>query len=168
MNSSCFWRDKILINSSADISDVRTQLTWTRSVCIFCFNQWRCMSTCFNLMSSLRTSFFRIRSVWRLSHRMWSVFIESNCIISIKHFYYIVFLAIRVRINNSVSILDVMTIVCFAVLQFMKSSYSWNKYSSKLLRIASSSANVALLTQSRMFVDRFSKYSIAKFLISYK
>jgi hypothetical protein len=157
-----------LINSSADISDVRTQLTWTRFVCIFCLNQWRCMSTCFNLMSNLRTSFFRMRSVWRLSHRMWSVFIELNCIISKKRLHYITFLTIRVNVNNSISMLEMLTIICFAILQFMRSSYNWNKYSSKFLRVISSPANVVSLTQSRMFVDRLSKYSMTRFLISYK
>jgi hypothetical protein len=113
-----------LINSSANISDVKIQLTWILSVCILCLNQWRCMSTCFNLVSSLKTFFFRMRSVCRLSHRMWSVFIESICIVSKKRLHHITFLTIRMSANNSVSVLEMMTIVCSVVLQLMRSSYS--------------------------------------------
>ncbi len=127
MNSSCFWRDRILMNSSASISDVRTQLTWIRFVCIFCLNQWRCMSTCFNLMSSLRTFFFKMRSVWRLSHRMWSVFIESNRIISKKRLHHIASLTIRVNVNNSISVLKMMTVAYLTILQSIESSYNWKR-----------------------------------------
>jgi hypothetical protein len=148
-----------------------------------CENSINVNSICLNFLSQSMTMyvdvfqynvefenffFFRMRSVWQLSHRMWSVFIESNHIISKKRLYHITFLTIRVNVNNSVSMLEMMTIVYFAVFQFMRSSYNWNKYSSKLLQITSSSANVASLTQSRMFVDRLSKYSIVRFLISYR
>jgi hypothetical protein len=55
---SFFWRDKILIKSSADISNVETQLTLIRSDWLFCFNQCWCIITCFNLMFNFSIFFF--------------------------------------------------------------------------------------------------------------
>jgi hypothetical protein len=112
------------VKSSADISIVEIQLTWTRSICISCLNQWRWMSTCFSLISSFNTFFSSIRRVWRLSHRMCNVFIESNFMNSKNLCHHIAFFAIRVNESNFASVLEIMIVACLVARQSIESSYS--------------------------------------------
>jgi hypothetical protein len=123
-NFSCFWRDKILMKSSADISAVEHQLTLIRFVWIFCLNQCLCMSTCFNFVSSFNIFFFNTRRIWRLSQRICNFFIESYSMNSKNRLHQIVFFAIRLRISNFVSMLNVVIVTCLTARQSIESSYN--------------------------------------------
>jgi hypothetical protein len=121
-NSSCYCRDSILMKSSADISAIEHQLTLIRLVWIFCLNQCLWVSTCFSFVSSFNISFFNTRRIWRLSSRMCNFFIESYYIDSKNRFHHIVFFAIRLKINNFVSMLIVVIVTCLIVRQSIESS----------------------------------------------
>jgi hypothetical protein len=121
-NSSCFCRDNILMKSSADISAVEHQFTLIRFVWISYLNQCLWISTYFSFVSSFSISFFNTRRIWRLSQRICNFFIESNRMNSKNNHHQIVFFAIRLRINNSVSMLNVIIVICLIVRQSMKSS----------------------------------------------
>jgi hypothetical protein len=123
-NSSCFCRDSILIKSFVDIFAIEHQLTLIRFVWISCFNQCLWISTCFSFVSSFSISFFNTRRIWRLSQRICNFFIESYTMNSKNLLYQIVFFAIRLRINNSVSMLNVVIVICLIARQSMRSSYS--------------------------------------------
>jgi hypothetical protein len=123
-NSSCFCRNSILMKSSADISAVEHQLTLIRFVWISCLNQCLWMSTCFSFVSSFNISFFNTRRFWRLSQRMCNFFIESYWIDSKNRLYQIVFFAIRLKINNFVSMLNVVIVTCLIARQSIESSYN--------------------------------------------
>ncbi len=126
-NFSCFCRERILIKSSADIFAVDIQLTLIRSIWTFCLSQCRWISTCFNFVSSFNIFLFRILRIRRLSHSMWSFFMKSNRIDSKNRLHQIIFFAIRNRINNFASILNVIIVACFAILQSIELSYNLNK-----------------------------------------
>jgi hypothetical protein len=123
-NFSCFCRDSILMKSSADISAVKHQLTLIRFVWIFCFNQCLWISICFSFVSSFSISFFNTRRIGRLSQRMCNFFIESYCIDSKNRLHQIVFFAIRLRISNFVSMLNVVIVTCLTARQSIESSYN--------------------------------------------
>ncbi len=119
---------------------------------------------CLSLMSSLSISLSKMRMIWRLSHRIWSFFIGSKLIASKNLCHHIASLAVRVRTNNSAFVLDVMIVTCLAVRQSIASSYSWNKYSSELLRVASSSAKVASLAHKNIFEARSEYFRVRCFV----
>jgi hypothetical protein len=121
-NSSCFCRDNSLMKSSVDISAVEHQFTLIRFVWIFCLNQCLWISTCFSFVSSFNISFFNTRRIWRLSQRICNFSIESNWMNSKNRLHQIVFFAIRLKINNSVSMLNVIIVICLIARQLMRSS----------------------------------------------
>jgi hypothetical protein len=165
---SCFCLDKILINSFTNISTIDTQLIFIRLAWTSWRNQWRCTSTCLSLMSSFNNTWFKIIVICWLSQRMINFFMKSNRIDSKNRLHQMIFLIARVRARSSISILDVMIVICLIVLQSIESSYNWKKYSFKLFLKFFSSMNAALFTIKNMFKNRSSKYSIARFFVSYK
>jgi hypothetical protein len=119
-------------------------------------------------MSSFNSSWLKLLIICWFSQRMINFFMRSNRIDLKNHLHQITFLTAQVRARSLTSILDVMTVTCLIALQSIRLSYSWKRYSSELFRVLSSSTNAASLATRNMFEDLSPKYSIVRFLISYK
>ena len=129
---TCFCHDKILIISFANISDDLIQCNFICFYCCFFRSQWLWMFTCLSRIKNFTFFFFIKRMICLLSQLMIIEFNRSNLMVLNKKFKFIAFLVVLKRNSNSISMLNVIIVVCLQIFQVTGFSYNFITYFWKL------------------------------------
>ncbi len=138
-NCLCFCENSVLMKSSMRIVDDEIHCMLSRFACISWLNQCLWTSTCLNLIVYCVVRLISTRIVCILSYFIWMI-CESSKLITLKNLcYQITFLSITDIVNNSISIVLMITIFCLLIFQSIRLLNSLKAYFCALRLIAESS-----------------------------
>jgi hypothetical protein len=126
------------------------------------------MSMCLSLMTKWGTWAIIRRIVYLLSHLMTISWPKLSYITLNSYFHYKTSLVAWDKVNNSASVLEVVTVFCLVDRQFIRPPNNWNRHSSVLYLVIRSSAKAASLTQLNICGVSDAENSIIKEWVSFK
>ena len=165
---SCFCLSNVLIRLFADISTENIHFNFMMFSFLFCFNQWLWISTCFNRVFSLTSSSFIKRIVWRLSYWIISCFWKFNLIARNNLIKKHSFLMMKNKINNSISVLNVMIVNCLQIFHETKLLNNFIMNFWKFFRFELSANDASFVQTNVCFLDLFVSYWIVKNRVKYR
>ena len=165
---SCFCLNNVLIKSFADISTENIHFNFMMFSFLFCFNQWLWISTCFNRVFSLTSFSFTKQIVWRLSHWIISCFWKFNLIARNNLIKNIAFLMMKNKINNSISVLNVMIVNCLQIFHETKSSNSFIMNFWKIFWFELSANDTSFAQTNVCYFDLSVSYWIVRNRVKYR